>query len=111
VTLLDGTQQYGCNVAPLHRACAMRAANDCPHLAKLHERPLRCPADEGRLIHRTDVTPGLEQLAETLPPGLEVIFSCYRLYDYAFTRQVMAAREEWDQLARARSRQNAGSRP
>ena len=111
VTLTDGTQQYGCNVPPIHRACALRAAEECPHLSRLRERPLACSGDEGRLIHRTDVTPGLEPLAESLPPGLEVVFSCYRLYDADFTRRVMAAREAWDEQARMRARRNANAGP
>jgi hypothetical protein len=102
VTLHDGAQQYGCNVSPIHGSCAVRARHDCPHLAKLYESPLACPDDEGRLIYRTDVTPGLEPIAESLPKDLEVVFSCYRLYDSSFTRQVMAARDAWEQQARAR---------
>lgn len=107
VTLHDGTQQYGCNVPPIHRACAERAAAACPHLSRLGEPPLRCSDDEGRVIHRTDVTPGLEALARTLPAGVEVVFSCYRLYGPDFTATVMAAREAWERQARAR--RQAGS--
>jgi hypothetical protein len=81
VTLQDGSQQYGLNVPPMHRACTLRARRTCPHLAKVDEPPLRCASDEGRLIHRTDVVPGMEALAKTLPSGVEVVFSCYRLYD------------------------------
>ena len=102
VTLHDGTQQYGCNVPPIHQACAGRAASDCPHLSRVAEQPLRCSADEGRLIHRTDVTPGLEALAATLPPNVEVVFSCYRLYGPEFTAEVIAAREAWEAETRAR---------
>lgn len=102
VTLHDGTQQYGCNVPPIHEACAARALSACPHLARLEERPLRCSDDDGRLIHRTDVTPGLEALAKTLPTGVAVVFSCYRLYGRDFTRTVIQAREAWDASARAR---------
>ncbi|HEY5411963.1 MAG TPA: hypothetical protein VIJ94_14670, partial [Caulobacteraceae bacterium] len=50
VTLLDGSQQYGCNVPPMHRACTTRALGACPHLARVSERPFRCSNDEGRLI-------------------------------------------------------------
>lgn len=102
VTLRDGTQQYGCNVPPIHRACALKATGECPHLSRLAERPLRCTADEGRVIHRTDVTPGMEALAKTLPPGVEVVLSCYRLYGPEFSRRVAAAREDWERTARAR---------
>jgi hypothetical protein len=102
VTLHDGSQQYGCNVPPIHHACTARALEACPHLSKLSERPLKCSADDGRLIYRTDVTPGLEALAATLPQGQEIVFSCYRLYGAEFTGQVLTARDEWEKRARAR---------
>ncbi|MCX7587278.1 hypothetical protein [Phenylobacterium sp. 58.2.17] len=104
VTLSDGSQRYGCNVPPIHRACATRALNACPHLSKLGERPLRCSGDEGQLIYRTDVTPGLEALNLTFPAGAEIVFSCYRLYGPEFTRAVVNARQTWEQLARSRRR-------
>lgn len=102
VTMQDGAQQYGLNVPPMHRACTTRAAHNCPHLAKVDESPLRCTSDEGRLIPRTDVTPGMEALARTLPNGLEVVFSCYRLYSPEFTRKVLAARSDWERASHAR---------
>jgi hypothetical protein len=108
VTLHDGSQQYGCNVPPMHHACTARAADACPHLAKVAEPPLRCTDDAGRLIHRTDVTPGLEALAKTLPAGTEVVFSCYRLYGSGFTAQVVAARADWEAAVRARRAARAG---
>lgn len=110
VTLQDGSQQYGCNVPPMHRACAVRASHACPHLAKVREPPLRCTRDAGRLIHRTDVTPGLEALARTLPPDIEVVFSCYRLYGPEFTAKVMAARTAWDRATRAARARSPRSR-
>lgn len=102
VTLQDGSQQYGCNVPPMHRACAVRASHACPHLAKVVEPPLRCTRDAGRLIHRTDVTPGLEAIAKTIPPHLEVVLTCYRLYGPEFTVKVMAARAAWERASRTR---------
>jgi ferredoxin len=102
VTLHDGAQQYGCNVPPMHLACARRALAACPHLSKVHEPPLRCTRDEGRLIHRTDVVAGMEALAKSLPKDVEVVFSCYRLYGPDFTRRVLAAREAWEKASRAR---------
>ncbi|MBW8812260.1 MAG: hypothetical protein JF588_02440 [Caulobacterales bacterium] len=104
VTLHDGSQQYGLNVPPMHRACAVRAANACPHLMKVDEPPLRCGRDDGRLIHRTDVTPGLEAIARELPPGVEVVFSCYRLYGPEFTAKVLAARAAWERAVAERRR-------
>jgi hypothetical protein len=101
VNLHDGSQQYGCNVPPIHRACTRKALHACPHLSRLSDRPLRCTSDEGRLIHRTDVLPGLEAVAATLPKGMEIVFSCYRLYGPDFTRRVVDAREEWDKRTRS----------
>jgi hypothetical protein len=56
------------------------------------------------VIHRTDVTPGMEAFAATLPKGLEVVFSCYRLYGPEFTRAVIEARAAWEREARMRRR-------
>ena len=113
VTLHDGTQQYGCNVPPIHLARTARALADCPHLSRLAERPLRCSQDDGRVIYRTDVTPGLEALAATLPQDQEVVFSCYRLYGPEFTATVVAARNAWDELTRssAKSPRRADQEP
>ena len=105
VTLHDGTIGYGCNVPPLHRACAARAAAMCPHLGHLNEAPFPCPAEEGRLIQRTDVVPGMEALAATFPPGLQVVFSCYRLYSPEFARRVRRLRDDWDRATLARRKQ------
>lgn len=102
VTMRDGSHQYGLNVPPMHEACTTRAAQNCPHLAKVDEPPLRCGSDEGRLVPRTDVTPGMEALAKTLPEGLEVVFSCYRLYGPQFTQAVLAARSDWERTSRER---------
>jgi hypothetical protein len=100
VTLHDGGQQYGCNVPPMHRACADRARAVCPHLSRIDEPPLRCEADDGRLIERTDVTPGMEAIAAKLPKNVEVVLSCYRLYGPKFTRTVLKARARWEEAAR-----------
>ena len=94
VTLADGTERYGGNVPPVHGACARRAQRQCPHLKTAMARPVACPADAGRLIWRTDVVPGMEKLAQSFPPGLEVVMSCYRLYGEAFSRKVARLRRE-----------------
>jgi hypothetical protein len=111
VTLQDGSQQYGLNVPPMHRACTLRARRTCPHLAKVDEPPLRCASDEGRLIHRTDVVPGMEALAKTLPSGVEVVFSCYRLYGPDFTQKVLAARAQWERTSRDRRLRRLAAQP
>jgi len=110
VILQDGSRQYGCNLPPMHQACTVRASHACPHLAKVMEPPLRCTRDEGRLIHRTDVTPGLEGIAKTLPQGVDVVLSCYRLYGKEFTAKVMAARASWEgAVAERRKRAKRGN--
>ncbi len=89
VTLTDGSLGYGCNVPPVHEACADRARAQCPHLGGYDAAPTRFPSDdEGRLIARYDVVPGMEALAARLPPGLQVVFSAYRLFGPAFTEHV-----------------------
>ena len=92
VTMADGETRYGQNVPPVHLACARRAQSQCPHLRAAFARPIAFPSDEGRLVQRTDIPPGMEDFASTLPPGLPVIFSCYRLHGATFTRQVQRLR-------------------
>lgn len=94
VPLGDGQVRYGGNVPPVHLACAETARVLCPHLRKGDSRPVRFPKDEGRVVQRTDMTPGLEQLAGMAPPGLEVVYACYRLHGPAFTRQVQRLERE-----------------
>lgn len=95
VTLADGQTRYGGNVPPVHKACAERAARLCPHLSRRFAQPVRFPKDgEGRVVHRTDVTPDVEQIARTLPPGLPVVLSCYRLHGRRFSKLVASLRDE-----------------
>ena len=102
VEMGDGTRQYGCNVPAMHRACADRARRTCPHLQKIDEPPLKCGLDSGRVIPRTDITPGLEPMAREVPPGAQVVWSRYRLYGPAFTSKVIEAREKWEAAVKAR---------
>lgn len=108
VTMADGSVQYGCNVPPLHLACAKTARRLCPHLGRLQDEPVACPAEAGRLIPRTDLVPGMEALAARIPPGREVVFSCYRLYGAAFTRRVARLRGAWERAVRARRGREPG---
>jgi hypothetical protein len=94
VTLEDGDRRYGCNVPPVHRACGRIAERLCPHLSHQHAQPVLSPGDEGRLVQRTDVVPGMEALARQIPAGTEVVFSCYRLYGAGFSRRVERLRRE-----------------
>ena len=93
VTLHDGSQLYGGNVPPVHKACAERAARLCPHLRRAFAEPVRCPAEPSRLIPRTDAPPGMEELARTYPQGTPIIYACYRLYGPGFTRRVRRLRD------------------
>ncbi len=88
VDMGDGTRRYGGNVPPVHRTCGVKARKLCPHLSRSVGDPVPFPKDEGRIVQRTDVQPGMEALAGTVPPGLEVVYSCYRLHEAPFTRLV-----------------------
>lgn len=93
VTLADGSVRYGGNVPPVHLECAKRAQRLCPHLKGAAAQPVAFPKDEGRLVPRTDVTPDMEAVARTLPPGLDVVLTCYRLHGEAFSRTVERLRQ------------------
>ena len=108
VTLHDGSVGWGCNVPPLHRGCGQVAAMQCPHLSRLAEEPQPWPEEEGRLIYRTDVVPGMEALAATFPASLEVIYSCYRLFSPDVAERVREMQAAWESNARA---QRSVSRP
>ncbi len=92
VTHTDGEIRYGGNVPPVHLACARKAQRLCPRLSNSDARPVAFPDDAGRLVQRTDVVPGMEALARTLPTGVEVVFSCYRLFGKDFTKRVQRLR-------------------
>nr|QQZ49687.1 hypothetical protein JKL49_22945 [Phenylobacterium glaciei] len=97
VTLLDGSQQYGCNVPPMHRACALRASHACPHLGKVSEAPCAAPATRAGSF----TAPTSRRGWRGRPPaaqGVDVVLSCYRLYGDEFTAKVLAARESWEKV-------------
>ena len=60
-------------------------------------------------IYRTDITPGLEGVAGLLPPGVDVVLSCYRLYGPEFTAKVLAARGAWERAVVERRRTSNSS--
>lgn len=97
VGMADGSKRYGGNVPPVHLACARKAGRLCPHLSGSFAEPVAYPNDESRLVQRTDVVPGMEALAKTLPAGLEIVFSCYRLFSPRFSRRVERMRREHDE--------------
>ncbi len=88
VPMGDGSIRYGGNVPPVHLSCAVKAQKLCPHLGSRAGKPVPFPKEEGRLVQRTDVQPGLEALASALSPRGDVVLSCYRLHGEAFTRLV-----------------------
>lgn len=88
VIMPDESRRYAGNVPPVHLACARRAQKLCPNLSARQAAPVLAPTEPSRLIERTSVLPGLENLARTLPQNLKIVFTCYRLYGPDFTRQV-----------------------
>lgn len=95
VTLPDESLRYAGNVPPVHLACAKRAQTMCPHLSGSYSLPVAYPAEDSRLMPRTDVVAGMEGFAKTLPPGLKTVFTCYRLFGPRFTKQVQKLREQY----------------
>jgi hypothetical protein len=95
VDLGNGEERYGGNVSPTHKACADQAARLCPHLSRQYAAPVRFPReDEGRMIQRTDVVPGMEEIASRLPAAVPVVLSCYRLHGVRFSKMVAKLRAE-----------------
>lgn len=88
VTLPDDTRRYAGNVPPVHLACARRAQKQCPHLRQAYAQPIPYPVEESRLMPRTDVMPGMEKLASSMPQNLTIVYSCYRLHGRRFTARV-----------------------
>lgn len=97
VVMPDNSPRYAANVPPVHLACATRATAQCPHLRAHRARPVPYPAEPSRLMPRTDVVAGMEQLARhfsaQLPPQLPLVFTCYRLFGPRFSRLAARLRE------------------
>jgi len=85
VIMPDESERYAGNVPPVHLRCAKRAQKLCPHLSHTYADPVPYPAEESRLMQRTDVIPGMEDIAKNLPKNLKIVFTCYRLYGPRFT--------------------------
>ena len=92
VIMPDESRRYAGNVPPVHLSCAHRAQKLCPHLSRAYAQPVAFPSEESRLIERTDAVPGMEALAKTFPPGLRIVFTCYRLYGPRFSKRVAQLR-------------------
>jgi hypothetical protein len=90
----DESIRYAGNVPPVHLRCAERAKAQCPHLRRSWAVPVAFPAEPSRLMQRTDIISGMEELAKTLPGNLRIVFTCYRLYGPRFSRRVEQMRQE-----------------
>ena len=86
------TPRYAGNVPPVHLACARRAQTQCPHLSHAITEPVAFPAEPSLLMPRMDVSPGMETLAKTLPPGLKLVYTCVRLFGPRFSNRVALLR-------------------
>ncbi len=80
--------RYVGNVPPMHLTCARRSRRQCPHLSNELAEPVAFPSEETTLMPRLDVVEGLEALAKTLPSGLKIVYSCFRVYGPRFTTRV-----------------------
>jgi hypothetical protein len=97
--LSDGSLRYASHLPPAHLACARRAQQLCPHLRAAGAQPVRFPDKPGEIACETNAPPKMAGIARTLPPGLKVIFSYYRVYEADFSRQVMRLRATADASA------------
>ena len=94
VDIGEGVPRYAGNVPPVHLACAKRAQRLCPHLSHSFAQPVAFPFEETVVLPRSDVVPGMEELAKALPHGLNVVFTCVRLYGPRFSNRVERLRQE-----------------
>jgi hypothetical protein len=88
----DGSLRYASHLPPTHLACARRAQLLCPHLRAAAAQPLRFPDKPGEIACETNAPPKMAEVARSLPPGIKVIFSYYRVHTAAFSRQVTRVR-------------------
>jgi hypothetical protein len=88
----DGSTRYAGNVPPVHLACGRRAVRLCPHLSHGLAVPVAYPGEDTRLMPRLDVVAGMEEVAASLPKGLPVVYSCFRVFGPRFSSQVAAMR-------------------
>jgi hypothetical protein len=84
----DGSLRYASHLPPVHLACARNALQLCPHLRLASARPTRFPDKPGEIACETNAPPKMAEVAKSLPPGLKVIFSYYRVHTAGFSRRV-----------------------
>ena len=94
VALDDGAVRYASHMPPIHLACAELAQQACPHLKANFSQPVRYPREGGELASETNPPPRMAELAATLPPGVPVIFSYFRVFGEEFSRLVTKLRAE-----------------
>ena len=88
----DESTRYAGNVPPVHLACAKRAARLCPHLSHAFAVPVAYPGEDTKLMPRLDVVAGMEDVAASIPKGLRVVYSCFRVFGPRFSGKVAAMR-------------------
>jgi hypothetical protein len=86
VPVIGASDRYVGNVPPVHLACARRAQQLCPHLIALFADPVPYPSEDSELRPRLDIVEGMEELAKTLPRGVKIVYSCFRLYGPRFSK-------------------------
>lgn len=91
---VDNEPRFVGNVPPVHLSCAKRAQQLCPHLSHAFAAPIAYPSEESVVIARTDVALGMEELAQALPRGLKVVYTCVRVYGPRFSKRVAQLRQE-----------------
>ena len=94
VALDDGARRYASHMPPCHLACARLAQEACPHLKSTYAQPVAWPRDGGEMACETKAPPRMAELAATLPPGLQVVFSYFRVFGADFSREVTRLRAE-----------------
>ena len=86
------TLRYAGSVPPVHLRCGRQARLLCPHLSHVLAEPLAYPAEESQVVPRPGVPTEMGKLAERLPRGMPIVFSCLRVYGPRFSRRVEALR-------------------
>jgi hypothetical protein len=84
--------RYVGNVPAMHLNCARRSQALCPHLIAALAAPMAYPSEESVLLPRTDIVAGMEALAATLPRGLPIVYSCYRVFGPRFSQKIARLR-------------------
>ncbi len=88
------TMRFAGTVPPVHLACGQRARLLCPHLSHALAEPVAFPSEESQVVPHPGVPAGMEAIANTLPAGLTIVYSCLRVYGARFSRTVERMRKD-----------------